>query len=622
MKLQSSLAFREASLLRIPPKSRMVDSPVAGPGAPPRQPTIESFAARLSLYLRSVLLSVVVTIFALHLWRADLRIPFNYTSDGNDSFINMMQTKTVIETGWNAHNPLLGAPGTLDQLDFPNPEFIHWMAIRAISIFTRDFGLAINAYFLLTFPLIALTTTLAARQIGLRKGTAILIAQLYTFLPFHFMRGEMHLSLAAYYALPLTIPAIVAVAAGIELRGLKRAIAVVGFVSTALSSPYYAAFSIFFLGAAAVIALVQRRDRNAFRTAAMLGTIALATFFAQIIPNLLHSARFGPNPMAGARVLYEGDLYGLRLTQMLLTVPGHRIPALAEFRDEFAAHAPMVNENECSALGIVGSWGLLVLLFFGIFGNRSAINLAEPGRPRPGLDALRESRRTLTVLSILLLAGVLLATVGGLGPTLNYLGFTTIRGYNRISIFLALFSLLAVGIAFDGLSIRSNRLRTAIGGLILIVGLLDQISPRFAPNYQRNAQDFNSDAKFVAAIESSVPAGAAIFQLPIMSYPECAPINNLNDYQLFRGYLHSASLRWSYGAMKGREISRWQEKLALLSLPNAIAEMQANGFSGIYLDRNGYVDDGTERSLRAILGSPIVSENGRLVFFRFASRPL
>jgi hypothetical protein len=597
----------------------MADVAIFGPGASPaRQPKTNPFLASLLLYAGSALLSIVITILALHLWRADLKVPFNYTSDGQDSFINMMQAKTVIETGWNAYNPLLGAPGSLEQLDFPNPESVHWLAIRAISSFTHDFGLAINVYFLLTFPLITVTTTLAARQIGLRAGTSLLIAQLFTFLPFHFMRGEMHLSLAAYYALPLTLPAIVAVAIGIKLRGWTLATAIAGFILAALSSPYYAAFAIFFLGVATVLAFVQRKDRASLRTAVMLATLAMAVFFLQIIPNLLHSARFGPNPIAGARVLYEGDLYGLRLTQMLLPVPGHRIAALAEFRDQFAAHAPMVNENECAALGIVGSWGLLLLLFHGIFAARPIHRSSERGP----LSQVQLSRQTLSVLSILLLAGVLLATVGGLGPTLNYLGLTTIRGYNRVSIFLALFCLLAIGIAIDGMPIRWSPWRPAICVLILLVGLLDQISPRFVPHYEQNALDFESDAKFVAAIEASVPPGASIFQFPVMTYPEAAPINALTDYQLFRGYLHSVALHWSYGAIKGREVSQWQQNLTRLPLPGEIAVIRAKGFSGIYLDRRGFADDSTERSLRSLVGVPIVSDDGRLVFFSFVDRPL
>ena len=129
----------------------------------------------LALYGGSVLLSIVILILSMQLWNADLRVPFSYIPDGHDAFFNMMLVKTEIDTGWTAHNPLLGAPGALNQLDFLNPQFLQDSAIYLLSRFSHDFGLVINLYFLLTFPLLALTTTLAARQIGLGTATSILV---------------------------------------------------------------------------------------------------------------------------------------------------------------------------------------------------------------------------------------------------------------------------------------------------------------------------------------------------------------------------------------------------------------------------------------------------------------
>ena len=81
-------------------------------------PTIWSGVA---LYCGTGLLSIIIVIASLSLWRADLRVPFDYRPDGHDAFVNMMLAKTVIETGWTWHNPNLGAPGRLDLLDFRFP---------------------------------------------------------------------------------------------------------------------------------------------------------------------------------------------------------------------------------------------------------------------------------------------------------------------------------------------------------------------------------------------------------------------------------------------------------------------------------------------------------------------
>jgi hypothetical protein len=566
-------------------------------------------SSALAVYAASVLLSIVVLIFSLQLWNADLHIPFGYVKDGHDNFLSMMLVKTEIETGWTWHNPLLGAPGTLDQLDFPNPQFLQDAAIRALAIFSHDFGFVLNIYFLLTFPLVALTATLAARQIGLGAATSILVAQLYTFLPYHFLRGEMHLSLSAYYAIPLIIPCILAIALQQVPACSIRATALVGFILLGLSGPYYTAFAAFFLFVATICAAFQHYDRKLIKLALVFAGLMFLAFFLQTIPNLVHSAHFGANPSIGNREYREGDLYGLRLTQMLLPVPGHRIPALAQFRDLYASHAYLVNENEDAALGFIGSFGLIILLLRAVF------------RRPPDQSPSKISSAAFDALAALALAGLLFATIGGVGPTLNYLGFTAIRGYNRISIFLAFFALIGVGGIIERLATRrryKSQFILIAAGLLLILGLLDQISPRVVPDYQQNAKDFRSDAAFVAAIESAVPAGASIFQMPIMFYPESTPINGLGDYELFRGYLHSSTLHWSYGAVGGRDAFAWQRQTIKLPLPQLLAQLQARHFSGIYLDRAAYLDDSLERSLGSLLGQAMVSRDGRLVFFKFA----
>ncbi len=67
--------------------------------------------------------------------------------------------------------------------------------------------------------------------------------------------------------------------------------------------------------------------------------------------------------------------------------------------------------------------------------------------------------------------------------------------------------------------------------------------------------------------------------------------------------------------MKGREASAWQKALVAKPWPEALKEIEASGFSGIYLDRRAFADQSTEPSLRSLLGTPIVSDDGHLVFF-------
>ena len=110
-----------------------------------------------------------------------------------------------------------------------------------------------------------------------------------------------------------------------------------------------------------------------------------------------------------------------------------------------------------------------------------------------------------------------------------------------------------------------------------------------------------------------------IFQLPPNSFPEFGRHFQMYDYSHFRCYLHSHRLRWSYGALRGREVESWQSQLAPLPPDALVDKLVAAGFAGIYLDRKGH-EAGGEPLVRSLLKKlpqePIRNGDGSLLFFR------
>jgi phosphoglycerol transferase len=156
---------------------------------------------------------------------------------------------------------------------------------------------------------------------------------------------------------------------------------------------------------------------------------------------------------------------------------------------------------------------------------------------------------------------------------------------------------------------------------LTILGLCDQTSRRMRPDFASAKAEFMNDKDFVERVESSLPAEAKIFQLPIKRFPETAPIERVGDYDLLKGYLHSRQLRWSYGAMRGRTSDLWQTSLGTKPLPEIVETVGLAQFHGIYIDRFGYADNAAklENELRVMLETePIVSKNGRLSFFNMS----
>jgi phosphoglycerol transferase len=216
---------------------------------------------------------------------------------------------------------------------------------------------------------------------------------------------------------------------------------------------------------------------------------------------------------------------------------------------------------------------------------------------------------------------VLLGIIGGFGFLFAVLVSNAIRSYNRISTYIAFFSLMAVAVGLETLYRRTAKKRIvfyALCGLVLIGGFWDQTAHYYIPDYSGTKSEFLNDADFVNRIEASVPAGAMIFQLPYFPFPENGTVHEMHDYDHLRGYLHSKNLRWSYGTIKGRPGDRAQQRVVQLPPAEFVEALVAGGFSGIYLDRNGYEDGAAamESELSKILQSkPLVSANARLLFF-------
>jgi phosphoglycerol transferase len=308
-------------------------------------------------------------------------------------------------------------------------------------------------------------------------------------------------------------------------------------------------------------------------------------------------------------------MLALRIDDMLRPVTGHRIAALRDRElDEPVQGISNILERyevryresrRCSQLGLIGSAGFVALL---------AIALSWPIRGLRSLGTLRD-------LAQLNVAVLILGLNGGLGELIASLSSERIRAYDRMSILIMFFALFALALLLDRLTRHRRR---GLGfwlvlGTMVGLGLLDQIPLVITPQPAVEKAAFASDREFVRQIESSLPEGSMVFQLPPNSFPEFGGHFTMSDYNLFRGYFHSKDLRWSYGAMRGREVEKWQSSLAPLPPRKLIAQLKAKGFAGLYVNRRGHVNNATalEGELESLLRQkPLVSADRELAFFR------
>jgi phosphoglycerol transferase len=564
-------------------------------------------------YGAAALACLVLLTGALRLWRADLRVPLHYHW-GGDAVLYQALVKGVLDNGWFLHNDFLGMPTGLDLHDFPFGDALHFLAIKLLGQAVPDSAVVLNLFFLHTFVLATWTALFVLRRLGVGYPVAVVAALLFAFLPYHFRRATIHPFLSAYYLVPLTALLALRLYAG-EKAGPRRAAGSLGravvCVLTGAAGVYYAYFSCFFFLAAGLAAACAARRRAPLWAAAKLTLLVCLSAAAALAPTPLYRWRHGPNPEAVERDKAQAEIFGLKVAQLLLPVTGHRVGWLADLKATYNIPSrPLVNENDSAALGLVGGFGFLWLTARFFLRRRSA----APAGVADGLAFCNT-------------AAVLLATIGGAGSLLSLFGLSWIRGYNRISVFIGFFALTAVALLLQGAAdrfARTGRSRAVFLGLLAVLlslGCLDQTTARDIPLYAQARAEYLGEAEFVARVEAAVPAGSQIFQLPYNSFVENGPVHQLGPYDLLRPYLHSHGLRWSYGAMRGREADRWQTLLLGLPLDQQVQRLSFAGFGGIYVDRAGYLDRAAslEASLADLLdAAPLVSGNERFAFYSMA----
>lgn len=580
----------------------MPEQLVAGPPEPGRRRWSE-----VGWYAAAVVLSLLLTVGALRLWRAHPRVPLTYQGD---TLFLALWVKGATENGWYLHNDAVGAPHGSDAHDFPAADSLHVAALMLLHRLTGSVSTALNVYFLLTFPLSAVSALFALRRLGLGAPAALLAALLFALQPYHFLRGELHLCLSSYYLVPLGLLLALGLLAGrdgtVRPLGWPAALAVCVLMSSA--GVYYAFFTGFFLSAAGLLALVRTGSWRPFGSGLLLSGVMVGGLVLNVLPTLRYWSQHGPNP-AIRRHVSEAEVYALKPSQLVLPVNEHRSPTLAQLKNTYNSLMPLVNENSWAALGAVGAVG-----FLGLIGWL----LVRPLRPSAAAP-LPDS------LSLLNLLGLLLGTVGGIGTLFNLLVAPWIRAYNRVSIFLAFLALAFVAWALDRLAQRflstaPRRLLYVAGlGALLLGGVWDQTTQTIIPAHPHIRHQYRDDARFVRGIEQRLGPGAMVFQLPIVRFPENPPVHGMLDYDHLRGYLHSRHLRWSYGCVKGRAGDEWQQSLAQAPTPELLDIICLAGFRGLYINRRGFNDGGGQLldEVDRLLGhpQPHVNGDGTLVFY-------
>jgi len=590
-------------------------------GSPEQPSSLHRILRPCAEYGSAVVLCLLILIWAMKLWEADLATPFGYWHDG---LMVQAYIKTGIDNPWYWQNDYQGMPATLQSADYPaeiSASFL-FLLIKILSMAVPQSALVMNLSYLASFPLVALSALFVLRSLRVSYAPALVMSLLYTFIPYHFYHGEVHLFLAAYFTVPFMVLLVlwsfgdpplfftwepVRQRLTWSMRGLRPFASLALCILIGCSQIYYAFFTCFFLLVAAISSAFSRKSLYPLCSNLLLAATITGVGAVNLAPSIIYHWKHGRNQVV-QRSPGDSEVFGMKMVQLLMPVNEHRLPLLRKIKDRYVQGAPLINENNSSSLGCVAGAGFLLLV------GRLFYRKSGPWRPK-----LMDNLSTLNI------GAVLLGTIGGIGSLVAFTGSPWIRAYSRLSIFIGFFALVAVGLLLDKVRRRyanSTKLPIAYYGclaVLLTAGILDQTAPYCVPPYAAIKQRYGMDAEFVAAIEASVPPHAMIFQLPYLPFPTYLTPNAMHDLDHFRGYLHSNTLRWSYPAMLNREADIWQRAVVADQPEELVKHLVDAGFSGVYINRDGYADRACalEAALARITNArPIESSNRQFAFFK------
>lgn len=577
-----------------------------------------------SLFFGLLLLSVFI-IFILNsyfqLQFEDLSLPLKDSYIKTDARMMLGYYKMIVSGEWSVFgtpmSAYLSAPFTFEGFDFPLPFFMTEVYIKGLGLIFGDTIVVYNIFYLSTYFLNAFTMFIVLKKLKVNFYLSLSLALVFTFLPRHYLHLG-HIMYSGYFFIPIWIYYTLLLAKRkplffkkntisnkyeVDLSKRNICIAIVLLISSTWNF-YYTFFFSFILLFVGILNFFYKKSKFHIYSIILVLTFVTGPFIINMVPYKLSEIENGKNMAIAKRHPIEAEVYGLKIISLVLPVEEHNNEKLAQLKKKYLDSFDTYYENNDISLGAITSLGLFILIILGLLNYKSSY--------------------TVMILSKVNLFAILLTSVGGFGVVFSYLITSQIRGYNRISVFIAAFSLILLAIIFNKYLKYSNLKSIIVSIAILIFTIWDQVPKSFDLGIRDVAKStFFSDKEYVKKIEELLSSSdkKMVAQFPFIAYPESGGKYLMQDYEHIFGYIHSGSIHWSYGAIKGRISGSWWKALEEKKLNKQIEVLKNAGFSGISINKSGYKDNGEYiiSNLENILKvKPIVSPNNQKVFFKLS----
>ena len=572
---------------------------------------------KLVEYFSVVIITMILTYIILRIDSIKWDLPISYYWDG---LLASFEVKTISETGWWFKNPYIGAPFGTALYDYKGFYFdsFYLMIIKIILLFTKNWGMALNIFYISLYPVTSLISYFVMKKFKINFLISLMGSLVFTFLEYRFLRGGYHLFLSAYCFIPLVVLCIyyiyinekVLIFNNKYLKSRKNIMVFILFFLLPATGVYYTFFTCFFL---IIVLFIKIKQTEIVKKIFIAYICMFLSAFLVYLPGIIHNFQNLQNFEKPYREVLEAEFYGLRISNFFISkkIEILSVPRLKEYFNYI-----MESGENSEYLGIVGIIGILYLLYY--------------------LFKKKKTNKKIELLSYLTITGILFSVKSGFGVLFSIYVTGLIRGYNRISVFIAYFSILAICIKINNFISDNNKNKYKLFYNILIIvifsiSIWDQIpidvrynnqavtEYNYKSSREKYGKTFDSDKKFVSHIENRLGEEGMVFQLPYFKFPETGYVGSISDYQMFKGYLHSKKIKWNYGGYKGRNEDLWNRQISNLPISELLEKISIVGFNGVYIDKAGYSDKDyqkLEKEIREISSAePYFSDDKHLVFF-------
>lgn len=527
-----------------------------------------------------------------YFWWPEATAPILYDGDG---FAFLYNLKRLTEDTWYYTSQRANFPWVSEFHDFPQADFGNYLFIKVASWFLGSYIEAANLYISLGFPLAFMAMYIFLRVLNVSQVNSVLAALAYTFLSYHFLRIT-HIFFTWYFVAPCYIYYYYKLLLDEHIlftewktNKLSNVLHFLGLMLLASFGGYYSLFTLFGLVFCFLLLLCFRREFWKSVVGIFVSSLGiLVGTFLNVFPTIWYSKTHGPNLEALIRVPLESELYALKIAQLFVPIGYHLQSFIRQFADFYNFNSANINENASATIGLISSLGVLISLLYLMV---TLFNLSNKN-----LSPIVKDKRII-IGALFIVFFVLFASVGGWVALYALLINSTARGWNRISIFIACFGLLTSALVLDyyyakySLLAKSKWLKWSLSLVILVFVFVDQVPLNQVYVININHARFDQNEKYYQTIESNLPKGAAVFQLPFQTYPG-HPVNGMGAYTSFEPHVHTQSLKWSFGGVKWREGEWFYRYLDDLPLAQQLDVARAMGFTGLLIDKRAYCDAG------------------------------